>query len=69
MRDVMNESDMATLREEQERERAINNARYCVVINTMRGPSVCPNCMGRNDRANTGHNWCSACAEDEAWFL
>jgi len=65
----MDESDMATLREEQDRDLAINNARYCAAMNPMRGPNVCPNCTGRNDRAHTGHNRCSACAEDETWFL
>ena len=58
----MDESDWATLREEQERERSINNALHGASMNPMRGSNICPNCKGRNDRAHTGHNICSACA-------
>ena len=69
MREVMDESDMATLREEQEREIAIHNALNRGAMNPMRGSSTCPNCAGRNDRAQHGYEWCSACAEDPGWFV
>lgn len=53
---------------EMHRENAIRNALHGASMNPMRGSSVCPNCKGRNDRAHTGHNLCSACAEDPDWY-
>lgn len=68
----MNEADdldRAADYSEMWRENAVRNALLVGASNPMRTSNICPNCKGRNDRANTGHNLCSACAEDEAWFL
>lgn len=69
MREPMDESDMATLREEQERERAIRHALSGAHARHANGPATCPNCSTRNDRMREGYEWCSACAEDPAWHL
>jgi len=67
MRDVLDDSDMATLREEQEREASIRSALMGVTA-PMTGPAICPNCKGRNDRMRDGFQWCSACAEYPEWY-
>lgn len=65
MREVMDESDMATLREEQARDIAIHNALNQGAWNPMRGDAVCRKCGERNDRAHLGYGVCSACMDGD----
>ena len=65
----MDDSDWATLREEQHREAAISNTLLRGAGNPMLAKAHCVTCGYANDRQRDGFDVCSDCVADPGWHL